>query len=498
MDSYDAIVYGNDLASLITALLILKEEKRVLLANQDNRVGNFTEHINKHRFTFDNIYTLSFDITDDNDLVNKVFYEMAVKPNFISDNKLFHIIAINKETGTKKEYLLPVGIDNFVDAVEGYIPGSKQSVRAFFSLAEECRDALNSLIEEDADEKRLKSEYPNFVKIVNKSVSEVLDYIDMPIPAQEIINACWIHFGATETELSFADYAAYMYNLVSYNIVVPEKGYEELSAKIFQEYLKQGGHYINGVQLNKIITLNHEVTGVLLNNEIYYTSNFITALNPSKVFNGLLEKNEVTKEALQLCNKRKNDGTPFTIYIGLNRNPKELELEDSRYYIYNNLDSDVEYNKMTSINNNNSIVTVNNLLNANISPKGTSIITIETYFFGGTFENYITSEKYNNNIDDIANNLISAFEEKAGIRIRDYIEEIKIVTPVDYYKHYQDANCFGHKLKPLDNALMRLANYPAEEFIKGLYFCSQYGIMGTTLNNMLLTSKFIAERIIKG
>ena len=117
MDSYDAIIYGNDLASLITALLILKKEKRVLLVNQDNRVGNFTEHINKHRFTFDNIYTLSFDITDDNDLVNKVFYEMAVKPNFISDNKLFHIIAINKETGTKKEYLLPVGIDNFVYAV---------------------------------------------------------------------------------------------------------------------------------------------------------------------------------------------------------------------------------------------------------------------------------------------------------------------------------------------------------------------------------------------
>ena len=55
MDSYDAIIYGNDIHSLITALLILKKEKRVLLVNQNNRVGNFTEYYQRRRFTFNNI-----------------------------------------------------------------------------------------------------------------------------------------------------------------------------------------------------------------------------------------------------------------------------------------------------------------------------------------------------------------------------------------------------------------------------------------------------------
>ena len=498
MDSYDAIIYGNDIHSLITALLILKKEKRVLLVNQNDRVGNFTEYYQRRRFTFNNIYnTLSFASEDNNDMINRLIKELNTNTNFLSDDKLHHIISINRDSNIKKEYLLPMGIDKFIEKVDEYIPGSKDSVTDFFSLAEECHSAIEYIIQNKINEKEMKALFPNFVKIVNKSVSEVLDSIKMPIATQEIINACWLYFGTPETELSFVDYAAFMYNLVKNNIKVPEEGYESFIAKIFQEYIKLGGNYINGVHLNKIIILEHEVTGIILNNEIYYTSNFITSLNPHLIYNRLIEKNEIPREALQLCNKRIFDGTPFTIYLGLNRTADELGLNCSKYFIYNNLDSDVEYNKMSSISNNTSIVTVNSLINPNIAPKGTSIVTIESYFFNNSFENYATYDKYNEIVDDITNNLITVFEEKTGIRIRDYIEEIIISTPVDYYNQYEDTNYFGYKLKPLDNTIMRIANYPNEEYIKGLYFTGHYGVLGGTFNNMLLTNKFIAEKVTK-
>ena len=497
MDSYDAIIYGNDLSSLITALFILKEEKRVLLVNPNNRVGNFTEYYLKHRFTFNNIYnTLSFNIEDNTDLINHLIKKMNIETSFVSDINLHHIIAISKENKTKKEYLLPMGKENFIAKIEEYVPESKKSVTEFFSLAEECHNALKYIIEHEFAEKDIKDRFPNFVKIVNKSVSEVLDYLAMPIPAQEIINACWIYFGTSETELSFIDYAFFIYDLVNNNIKVPKEGYESFVTEIFSEYLKNGGNYINNITLNKIITLDREVTGVLLDNEMYYTSNFITSLNPSKIYNSYIDKTEVPTEALQLCNKRTNDGTPFTIFVGLNRTAKELNLNCSKYFIYTNLDSDVEYKKMSSINNSNSIVTVHNFLNPNISPEGTTFITIETYFFNHIFEDYIDYNNYNNCVDDITNNIISSFEEKTGIRIRDYIEEMQVITPVDYFKKYKEANCFGYKLKTLDNSLMRYINYQ-EEFIKGLFFCGQYGIMGCPTNNIFLSSRFIAERIAK-
>ena len=44
---------------------------------------------------------------------------------------------------------------------------------------------------------------------------------------------------------------------------------------------------------------------------------------------------------------------------------------------------------------------------------------------------------------------------------------------------------------------MRIANYPNEEYIKGLYFTGHYGVLGGTFNNMLLTNKFIAEKVTK-
>ena len=498
MYSYDAIIYGNDIISLITALFVLKKEKRVLLVNPDSRVGNFTEHHLVHRFTFNNIYnSFTFDNNDNTDLIYRLINELGIKTNFLSDNNLLHIIAISKDSNSKKEYLLPVGIEEFVEKVEEYVPGSKLSVKEFFTLAEECHNAIKHIVQYDLDEKEVKDKFPNFVKVVNRTVSEVLDYLDIPIAAQEIINAYWLYFGVSETELSFIDYADFIYNIVTNNTKVPEEGFEELSFKILEEYLKNGGNYINNVELNKIITLDHEITGALFNQEIYYTSNFITTLNPTKVYNGLIDKDEVPREALQLCNKRTYDGTPFTIFIGLNRSAKELGLDCGQYFIYNNLDSDVEYNKMSTINNNNTIVTINNYLNPNVSPKDTTFITMETYFFNNIFEEYVSYDSYNSNVDDISNNLITTFEEKTGIRIRDYIEEMKVITPVDYLKKYKEANCFGYKLKTLDNTIMRFINYEEEEFIKGLFFCSQYGIMGCTFNNMLLTSKFIAERVAK-
>ena len=77
MDSYDAIIYGNDLSALITAYLILKKEKRVLLADPNERVGNFTDYYQKRRFTFNNIYnTLSFDSNDKDDLVYNIIQEL--------------------------------------------------------------------------------------------------------------------------------------------------------------------------------------------------------------------------------------------------------------------------------------------------------------------------------------------------------------------------------------------------------------------------------------
>lgn len=496
MDSYDAIIYGNDLSALITAYLILKKEKRVLLADPNERVGNFTDYYQKRRFTFNNIYnTLSFDSNDKDDLVSNIIQELNIDTSFVSDNKLAHIISINKENNIKKEYILPVGIDDFSNKIEEYIPGSKNSIIDFFSLAEECDTAIKYFLTYGIDEKEMKERFPNFVRVINKSVSEVLDYLKIPIEAQEILNFCWVYFSTSETDLAFIDYASFMYNLVKNNIKVPTKNYEELSFEIFKKYLNGGGNYINNVTLNKIICLNKEVTGAIFNNEIYYTSNLITSLNPSKIYNSLIEKSEVPKEALRLCNKRVYDGSPFTIFLGLNRTAEELKLDSSKYFIWNNMDSDVEYNKMSSINNDNSIVTIQNYYRPDVSPEGTSIISIESYFFKNSFEEYLSCDNYKNSIADITNNLITAFEEKTGIRIRDYIEEMQVITPIDYYIKYKDSSYFGYKLKPLDNTIMRYKNRIEEEYIKGLLFHGKYGIFGGTFNNMLLTSKIIADKI---
>ena len=495
MDSYDAIIYGADLQDIISAVFTIKKNKSVLLVNPNKRVGDNTEHFIKRRFTFERIENTLLFLDDDQ--VAKLLQGLDINIDFITPKDLIHVIAISKENSIKREYVLPMGINAFTRQIEEYIPGSKNSVSEFFNLAQECEESLAYVLSNPYNSNEIKHRFPNFVKLVNKSVSEVLDYLDMPLKAQEIINACWIFFGTPETELSFIDYSILLYNFVRCNTKVPKKGLEYLNSKLLKTFLKLGGNYINGLTLDKIVVLEKQVTGVLFANEIYYTNNFITNINPSKIYNSLIEKDAVPKEGLQLSNKRTAYDTPFTIYIGLNRSPKELNITSSRYLIYNSLDSDVEYNKMSNINNNNSIVTINTLINSSLSLPGTTNMTIETYFFKNCFGDLVNIKNYNDSIDDITNNLVSSFEEKTGIRIRDYIEEITIFSPVDYLNKYKDSSYFGYKLSSMDNSFIRYVNREHEEFINGLHFYGKYGIFGSPFGNTLLTSKIIADRIAK-
>ena len=102
------------------------------------------------------------------------------------------------------------------------------------------------------------------------------------------------------------------------------------------------------------------------------------------------------------------------------------------------------------------------------------------------------------NKEDIANNLINAFEERTGINIKDYIEEIKIYTPLDYEIKYKDSVGYGYKIKGMDSLLFRYLNEDKEEYIKGLKICGKYGVYGGLDSSLILSGYYEAMKVLKG
>ena len=496
MDSYDAIIYGNDLSTMICALYLAKHKKHVLLIDNKRRVGDNDNKAILRRFTIeDNTNTLVFNPNNKEDKITKILNELGIKTDFICSRELVHLLSDSKHIN----YVFPVGIDNFIRQIESYIPGSTEHLKEFFTLAKECLDASEFIMNNKSsyDYKSIKKEYPNFVKVLGKNVSNILDYLNMPIDVQEVLNTFWIYFGTTETEISFVDYSTFLYNYISYNNQVPSLGLENFYTTLLKEYMLNKGEYINNIVIDKIITLDNEVNGVLIDDKMYYTKKLITSINPSYIYNELIEKSEVNKKALKLCNKRILTGRKYTLYLGLNRSTQELGITNYKYILNNTLDTDVEYKKMTYINHNNVIVTIPNLLN-NTKEDGTSTIIMDTMFMNDSFFQYVDGDNYLSIKDDIANNLINAFEERTGINIKDYIEEIKIYTPLDYEIKYKDSVGYGYKIKGMDSLLFRYLNEDKEEYIKGLKICGKYGVYGGLDSSLILSGYYEAMKVLKG
>lgn len=69
-----------------------------------------------------------------------LFEELGVldKIEFVTVPEAYRAITLD----TGEDYTMPFGVQNFIDKMESYVPGSRESTTTFFALADECRRAM--------------------------------------------------------------------------------------------------------------------------------------------------------------------------------------------------------------------------------------------------------------------------------------------------------------------------------------------------------------------
>lgn len=487
MNDYDVIVIGAGNGGLVAALTAINESYKVLLLEAQNEPGAFASSFVKGRFEFENsLFQLaSYGTPDKVGKLKKVFDNLGIgsKLNFVSIPEAFRVITTENIENDKKDYIMPFGIKKFIAKMEEYVPESSESMKSLFDLALECRNAL-AYIEEcygEIDEDEMKSKYENFMRVSTYSVSKVLDTLGIPLKAQEILNTFWLYFGYPETELSFVQYASLLYDIIDLKIQIPLNKSYDISLTLAEEFINRGGELKYGSVVSKILVNDGEINGVKLNDgSIFFAKHVISNVSPHMVYGKLIDPTDVPRRALKNCNQRELGCTGFTVYLGLNRSPQQLGIDNYSYFLYNTLDSDLEYQRMQKITHTNQMAICLNNAIPECSAEGTTLLTLTTYYFDECFEKHLNPNEYLDLKEEIAINLINTFEEATGIVIKDYIEEIEISTPLTFARHsnYILTFAYGYKFTTDDSYLSRILNEENENYIKGLRFCGGFAAGG--------------------
>lgn len=477
MNSYDAIVVGAGNGGLVSALLLLKEGLKVLLLDEHNMVGGLSKYSKMGRFEFGNsIHNLYLSNNSNCDYkIKDILEECGVADEicFSDVSSLFKVITNNQE------FSMPFGIDEYIKKIEELVPGSYESVRTFFDIALECREAMKYINDniDNVDYNFIKENYYNFMKVSGYSVSKVMDTLEIPLSAQEIINVLWILLGSSETEISFVTYSSLLLNLVENGYRVPTYNNYEISLALSNAFLENGGELKLNSKVVNILVDDNKVNGVKLEDGTLYYSNYVVVnAIPQNVYGKLIDSSLIPREALRSVNRRELGGRSLTVNIGLNRSASELGLDQYIYFLYQSLDSDVEYARMKELLSGNQVAIVHNNANESISPVGTCSLSLTTVYFDDCFGDYVESERYFIDVREISKRLIDMFEKFTKVKIKEFIEEINIVSPINValFNDSPEGCTYGNKLIGLDDTLPRMLNYNNENYIDGLYICGGF------------------------
>lgn len=483
---FDIIVIGAGLGGLTAAACATKENKKVLVLEARNTPGGFATSFTRGRFEFEASlhelcgYSNSQGVGD----VRVIFDELSLtnKIDFCQPKNAYRVITTSKN-GEKIDATMPFGVENYINALESYVPSSRQSVEKLFNIAKNVVEATNYLASVDEKitvsfAKNMLKDYSDFVHTAPYSVNEVLKALKIPQKAIDIITAYWCYLGVDCDRLNFAHFILMLYSYISLGAFVPTDRSHDISMALAGFIEDNGSEVRYNSTVSRIILEKGKAKGVILKNgEKILCDHIIGNISPTTAYSKMIKTAEVPTSAIKRTNARTFGVRGACVYLGLNRSPDDLGITDYNLLINETSDSSVQYDLMRTIGSNNMcIATCLNKANPKCSPQGTTILTLTTLYTENCWAN-IEPEEYFNEKNNLAKKLIKRYEEATGVKISDYIEELEVATPLTFarYASTPQGVIYGYLGDSWDSLLARFMTEKTDNDTQGLRFCGGWG-----------------------
>ena len=500
MPKFDAVVIGAGNGGLAAACRLAKAGKKTLLIEQHNLPGGVASSFRRGRFEFE---TALHELCEFGSAENPGGCRQTIVDEFgldinwymVPDN--FRVITTARD-GSPIDATLPCGRENFINKMEEYVPGCRESVEKFFDLGTETLAAGKYMTASGGhpDSKLMQEKYPNFLRTAAYPVNRVLKALKMPDKAQDIMNTYWGYLGVDADHLSFMQYVNMVCLYVNHGAWIPEKTSNQLTTGLLERFRAMGGTAWFNCRAEEILFDEEEhVNGLRTSSGTVDTRYIICNANPTMAYANLVPQSIVPDRERKLAAARRYSARMFVVYMGLNRSAEELGLKDYSYFLPQSADSVKEYESLKRIETNKyNIALCYNVVNPKASPEGTCIVSLTTTYMEDCWGE-IDPKDYVKTKNKVASDMIDWFEEKTGIIIRPYIEEFEVATPWTFcrYASVPQGAAYGYELRDWDNMMPRMMMMREEYPIKGLRFCGAASIRGDGFNSAIFSGDMMGK-----
>ena len=504
MPKFDAVVIGAGNGGLAAACKMALEGKKTLLIEKHNLPGGCASSFRRGRFEFETaLHELCEWGTEENPGNCRKFvvddYGVKLKGHIVPEN--FRVITTASDGKTPIDATLPCGVEPFIDAMEKYVPGCRKSITDFFEIGQELLDAGNySLaVNGNTDPDYMMEHFPNFLRVGSYSVNKVFKALKMPPLAQDIMNTYWGYLAVDADRLSYLQYSNMVNLYVRFGAWIPDKTSHELTTGMLERFREMGGTVWFNCTAEKILFGEDKaVCGVQTDRGTIDTRHVICNANPSMVYATMVPPEVIPERMIKLANARTYSARMFVVYLGLDKSAEELGLKDYSIFMPETANSVKEYESGKKMETNLNMVSVcYNTVNPNFSPEGTCVISLTTTYMDDDWAN-VEEDDYVATKNRLAERMIKRFEEKLGVEITPYIEEIEVATPwtMCNFVNVPQGAAYGYELVDWDSMMARMRMMGSEYEVKGLKFVGAASIRGDGYNSAIFSGNTMARLTI--
>lgn len=494
---YDVIVIGAGNAGLAFASTATKNGLKTLVIERNILPGGCATSFVRGRFEYESsLHELANVGTEETPgTVRQLFQSYGADVNWVNEANAFRVIADGKDG---YDVTMPAGVEAFADEMERIAQGSRDSVIALFDLAKKADAAVAYMSQGKPDPMVMMKDHADFMRMASYSVDECLDALGMPVKAQNIIKTYWTYLGAATDKIDLAHYLMMMSRYISGSPAMPLMKSHELSLALDKVITDNGGEIWYNTEVKEIIMENGKAVGVKTENDEIYADFVVANCFPETVYGKMMPAEAIPKKALKLVNARKKGELFFTVYLGLNRSAEELGIKDYSVFLYGSPDALEQYKSMDSIDESFVIVNCLNTVIPTASPKGTCTLFLTTMLTEKAWAD-VKEEDYKAVKNRIAKRVIELYEEKLGISVKPYIEEIVISTPSTFarYLNTPHGTPYGYEVQPWDTMIARIMNGRNEQFVENLYFIGAHGDRADGYSSAYSNGNSTAGRILR-
>ena len=481
---YDVVVVGAGNGGLSAALYLAKHNKKVLVLEKHNLPGGCATSFSRGGFEFEATLHEMCQMGDEDKKgnVRDILDDYGLEVDWVPIDEAF--CSISKEKGKEFNVQMPVGVDNFIEAMEKEVPGSRESVTNFLELGRMLVDAVDWLYQRHnepnpLDKIKLIIKWKDLMKLVCVDTDTILKKMNMPDKAREIIESYWDYIATPSDSMSFAVYAFMTYSYIYRKPYICRNRSHEISLAFDAALRKLGGSIWYCANVKKIDVKNNVCQGVILDDDTYISADYVIAnIHPHTAFIKLIDKNEVPLRDLKMMNARTMAQPCLTIYFALDKSAKELGIKGYDTFLRTTGNNRIQFeNSRTVETHKENCYTILNEAIPDCSPMGTCLLQFSKFYTGDIMKD-IKPEDYFKFKDRLAKEALEEFERDLGVNIKDHILEIVVATPTTWARYIgsPNGNVYGYIPHTWDGMFARVqSGHKLDHTIKRLRFCGGHG-----------------------